>query len=306
MAMTPREALKGAKVLRYQRVSTTKQEGTLPTQERIVKELLKKEGVTGKSESFSEQASGTKLDRKQLLAMIQRASELKKSGKKVVIALRDFQRFSRNAYDIGILYKNTPSLEESLWYNDIPLVSLTENIVTGTREHPNASGDLMGPLLTIIGGQEVAIRTTQTKKGVQASADEGIIAGVGINLYSKEPLNPYRELLRMLRGNISQTEASRRLGRSKSWAKDNRRRMEGIALLSETALEDWLNVTDIIRRYEQQFGTRVGPDAKKRMKAVGRKTSGYLKFPGKFPVPTEENIKFYFDNFKDFQSKRTS
>ena len=43
MAMTPREALKGAKVLRYQRVSTTKQEGTLPTQERIVKELLKKE-----------------------------------------------------------------------------------------------------------------------------------------------------------------------------------------------------------------------------------------------------------------------
>ena len=303
---TPREALKGAKVLAYQRVSTTKQEGTLPTQERIVKDALKKAGFSGIPELFSEKASGTKLDRKQLLAMIKRALELKAKGKNVVIALRDFQRFSRNPYDIGILYKNTPSLEESLWFNDIPLVSLTENIVTGTKSKPNPNGDLMGPLLVTIGGQEVSIRTTQTKKGVGQARDEGIIAGVGINLYPKEVLNPYRELLRMLRAGITQTEASRRLGRSKSWSKDNRRRMEAIAITGPTALENWLNVTDIIREYEQEFGTRVGPDASKRMKAVGRKTSGYLKFPEKYPVPTEENIQFYFDNFKDFQPKRTS
>ena len=195
--MTPKEAFKGAKVLAYQRVSTTKQEGTLPTQERVNKESLKKEGFTGKPEMFSEQASGTKLDREQLLAMIARAIELKKSGKKVVIALRDFQRFSRNAYDIGILYKNTPSLEESLWFNDIPLVSLSENIVTGTRANANPTGDLMGPLLVVIGGQEVAIRKDQTQKGVGRARDEGIIAGVGINLYPEERLNPYRELLRL-------------------------------------------------------------------------------------------------------------
>ena len=304
--MTPKEALKGAKVLSYQRVSTTKQEGTLPTQERVNKESLKKEGFTGKPEMFSEQASGTKLDREQLLAMISRALELKKSGKKVVIALRDFQRFSRNAYDIGILYKNTPSLEESLWFNDIPLVSLSENIVTGTRANANPTGDLMGPLLVVIGGQEVAIRTDQTQKGVGRAREEGIIAGVGINLYPEEQLNPYRELLRMLQAGLTQKKASTRLGRSASWAKDNRRRMEAIAITGETALADWLGVTDIIREYEQQFGTRVGPNANKRMKAVGRKTSGYLKFPDKFDVPTKEDIQFYFDNFKDFQPKRTS
>jgi DNA invertase Pin-like site-specific DNA recombinase len=304
--MTPKEAFKGAKVLAYQRVSTTKQEGTLPTQERVNKESLKKEGFTGKPEMFSEQASGTKLDREQLLAMIARAIELKKSGKKVVIALRDFQRFSRNAYDIGILYKNTPSLEESLWFNDIPLVSLSENIVTGTRANANPTGDLMGPLLVVIGGQEVAIRTGQTKKGVGQARDEGIIAGSQVNLYPKEPLNPHRELWRMLKAGVSQTKASVRLGRSKSWAKDNKFRLQDIALQGDKALEDWFEVTDIIRGFEQEFGTRVGPDASKRMKAVGRKTSGYLKEPNNFPKPTEEDIQFYFDNFKDFQPKRTS
>ena len=304
--MSLKDTLKGAKVLTYQRVSTTKQEGNLSTQERIVKDALKNAGFTGKPEVFSEQSSGTKLDREELLKMIARALELKSQGKKVVIALRDIQRFSRDPYDLGILYKNTPSLEESLWFNDIPLVSLTENLVTGTKNIPNPNGDLIGPILMTIGGQEVKLRKNQTKKGVDKSAEAGIIAGVGINLYPKEVLNPYRELLRMLRAGLTQSEASRRLGRSKSWSKDNRRRLEAIALIGPTSLEDWLNVTDIIRRYEQEFGTRVGPSATKRMKAVGRKTSGYLKFPEKYPVPTEEDIQFYFDNFKDFQPKRTS
>ena len=304
--MSLKDTLKGAKVITYQRVSTTKQEGNLSTQERIVKDALKNAGFTGKPEVFSEQSSGTKLDREELLKMISRALELKSQGKKVVIALRDIQRFSRDPYDLGILYKNTPSLEESLWFNDIPLVSLTENLVTGTKNIPNPNGDLIGPILMTIGGQEVKLRKDQTKKGVDKSAEAGIIAGVGINLYPKEVLNPYRELLRMLRAGLTQSEASRRLGRSKSWSKDNRRRLEAIALIGPTSLEDWLNVTDIIRRYEQEFGTRVGPSATKRMKAVGRKTSGYLKFPEKYPVPTEEDIQFYFDNFKDFQPKRTS
>jgi len=304
--MSIKDTLKGAKVLTYQRVSTTKQEGNLSTQERIVKDALKNAGFSGKPEVFSEQSSGTKLDREELLKMIARALELKSQGKKVVIALRDIQRFSRDPYDLGILYKNTPSLEESLWFNDIPLVSLTENLVTGTKNIPNPNGDLIGPILMTIGGQEVKLRKDQTKKGVDKSAEAGIIAGVGINLYPKEVLNPYRELLRMLRAGLTQSEASRRLGRSKSWSKDNRRRLEAIALIGPTSLEDWLNVTDIIRRYEQEFGTRVGPSATKRMKAVGRKTSGYLKFPEKYPVPTEEDIQFYFDNFKDFQPKRTS
>ena len=300
--MSVKDALKGARVLSYQRVSTTKQEGTLPTQEKANKASLKSMGFKGQPELFSEQISGTKLDRKQLNAMIQRALELKKQGKKVVIALRDFQRFSRNAYDIGILYKNTPSFEESLWFNDIPLVSLNENIVTGTRSKANPNGDLLGPLLVVIGGQEIEIRKEQSEGGLRQAADEGIIPGTGVSLYSKEKLNPLRELRRMLEAGISQSEASRRLGRSKSWAKDNKRRLESLALLG--VLDDWLDVTDIVREFEQEFGPRQGPKANKRMLAVGRKTSGYLKFPEKYRKPEREDIQFYFDNFKMFQKKR--
>ena len=300
--MSVKDALKGARVLSYQRVSTTKQEGTLPTQEKANKASLKSMGFKGQPELFSEQISGTKLDRKQLNAMIQRALELKKQGKKVVIALRDFQRFSRNAYDIGILYKNTPSFEESLWFNDIPLVSLNENIVTGTRSKANPNGDLLGPLLVVIGGQEIEIRKEQSEGGLRQAADEGIIPGTGVSLYSKEKLNPLRELRRMLEAGISQSEASRRLGRSKSWAKDNKRRLESLALLG--VLDDWLDTTDIVREFEQEFGPRQGPKASKRMLAVGRKTSGYLKFPEKYRKPEREDIQFYFDNFKMFQKKR--
>ena len=300
--MSVKDALKGARVLSYQRVSTTKQEGTLPTQEKANKASLKSMGFKGQPELFSEQISGTKLDRKQLNAMIQRALELKKQGKKVVIALRDFQRFSRNAYDIGILYKNTPSFEESLWFNDIPLVSLNENIVTGTRSKANPNGDLLGPLLVVIGGQEIEIRKEQSEGGLRQAADEGIIAGTGVNLYSNEKLNPLRELRRMLEAGISQSEASRRLGRSKSWAKDNKRKLADLAL--KGVLDDWLDVTDIVREFEQEFGPRQGPKANKRMLAVGRKTSGYLKFPEKYRKPEREDIQFYFDNFKMFQKKR--
>ena len=79
---TPLEALKGAKLLSYQRVSTTKQEGTLPTQERVNKASLKKLGLNSEPEMFSEQISGVKLQREQLLKMIAKALELRKKGKK--------------------------------------------------------------------------------------------------------------------------------------------------------------------------------------------------------------------------------
>ena len=70
------------------------------------------------------------------------------------------------------------------------------------------------------------------------------------------------------------------------------------------ALDDWLEVSDIIREFEQEHGLRIGADATKRMKAIARKTSGYVKFPLKYPVPTREDIQGYFDNFKLYQKKR--
>ena len=55
---------------------------------------------------------------------------------------------------------------------------------------------------------------------------------------------------------------------------------------------------------EKEFGARAGSGSSKRMIAVGRMTSGYFARPWEFPAPTQEDIDFYFNNFKQFQPKR--
>jgi DNA invertase Pin-like site-specific DNA recombinase len=60
------DALKGRKVIVYLRVSTDEQTGTLPEQEKTVTKSLRDLGYKGKIIVFSEQASGTKLDRPEL------------------------------------------------------------------------------------------------------------------------------------------------------------------------------------------------------------------------------------------------
>ena len=307
--MTPREALKGSKPFAYGRVSTPKQEGTLSAQKAAVTESLAASGYTKDFDWVAHQYSGAKLDREVLIDQIKKAVASKKAGNKVVFVVRDFQRFSRDPYDVGILYKNTPSYEESLWYNDIPIVSLNDGFVTGTKSSASPNADLIAPILVAAGGSELNIRKQQTAGGIAVAADAGIIAGTPRNLYHKDPLNPLREFIRMWRAGVKQGDIATRLGRSKSWAKDLK------AYFNETfpawaqegknkLLDDWLDVTDIIREYEQKYGKRTGADASKRMIAISRKTSGYLKFPNKYPVPSADDIQEYFDDFKLYQSKR--
>ena len=67
------DALKGRKVIVYLRVSTEEQTGTLPEQQKIVERGLRDLGYKGKIEFFAEQASGTKIDRPELLKAIEEA-----------------------------------------------------------------------------------------------------------------------------------------------------------------------------------------------------------------------------------------
>jgi DNA invertase Pin-like site-specific DNA recombinase len=305
----PKEALKGAKVFAYGRVSTVKQEGSLKAQKAAVKEALESKGYKKDFDWAAHQYSGAKLDREVLVDQIIRAVASRKKGNKVVFVVRDFQRFSRDPYDVGILYKNTPSFEESLWFNDIPIVSLNDGFVTGTKSKPSPNADLIAPILVAAGGSEISIRKKQSQGGLAESAEAGIIAGTPRNLYYKEPLNPMREYVRMFRAGVKQGKIATRLGRSSSWAKDTKSYFndtfpgwykEG----ENELLDDWLLVTDIIREFEQAHGSRTGRDAIKRMIAISRKTSGYLKFPNKYPAPSREDIQGYFDDFKLYQPKR--
>ena len=296
------------KPVSYLRVSTTKQEGTLPTQQKDVAEKAKKLGLK-RIKYFQEQGSGKNNPfREELVKMIQFAVDQKRNGKTPIILMRDIQRFARDPYDIGFIYKYSPTIEDSLWTNNIPLVSLNERLVTGTKDFKSLTGDFLAPLFINIGGQEVATRTKQTRAAVKAARDKGILAGTPINLYYKEPLNPLRELERLLKvDGLSNRAIATKVGRSPSWVRDTKFKFAEIRNKhprGEEGFQEWLDVGDIVRNMEKEFGARAGTGASKRMIAVGRMTSGYFARPWEFPAPTQEDIDFYFNNFKQFQPKR--
>jgi len=298
------------KEFRYHRVSTTKQEGTLGTQEKDVsdksKSLLK---IKGQAKRFSEQGSGkNNPDREQLSMMIEEAVAAKRKGKTPVIVMRDIQRIARDPYDIGFIYKYKPTLEDSLWSNDIPLISLNEQMVTGTKNYKSLTGDFLAPLFINLGGQEVATRTKQTRAAVAAAREKGILAGTPINLYPKSDLNPITTLDRLLREeNLSNRRLAEITGRSPSWVRDTKFKFAEIRNKhpkGEAGFQEWLAIGDKVRNMEIEHGSRAGRGASKRMIAVGRMTSGYFARPWEFPAPTDEDIDEFFTNFKDYQPKR--
>jgi DNA invertase Pin-like site-specific DNA recombinase len=301
--MTPKEALKGKKVFIYARVSTDGQEGTLPDQIKTVEKGLKELGFSGKPEIFSEQFSGTKNPiendkfRPQLAAMIEAALASKKPA---VIVVRDIQRFSRDPYDLGELYN-------PLRRKDIPILSINERIVLGTKTNPVPQSDLIGPILVTVGGTEVSTRMLQTKQGLARSKDKGILQGSAPLFYRKEPLEPRRELRRMLQAGLGVLETSRRIGKSTSFVRKNRDKMQTILIEgNESSLQDWLDTLDLIRAYmnEKDEDDR-GSKATKRMKTVVRMVSGYLNNPNAgFPKPTRADIEEYYNNFGLYKVKK--
>ena len=298
------------KEFRYHRVSTTKQEGTLGTQEKDVtqksKDLL---GIKGQAKKYSEQGSGkNNPDRKKLTQLIEEAVAAKRAGKTPVVVMRDIQRIARDPYDIGFIYKYKPTLEDSLWSNNIPLISLNEQMVTGTKDFKSLTGDFLAPLFINLGGQEVATRSKQTRAAVAAAREKGILAGTPINLYPDSDLNPLTTLDRLLREeNLSNRRLAEITGRSPSWVRDTRFKFAEIRNKhpkGEVGFQEWLRIGDKVRKMEQEFGKRAGRGASKRMIAVGRMTSGYFARPYEFPAPTDEDIDEYFNNFKQYQPKR--
>lgn len=293
MSKEKRDLLKGRKVFIYSRVSTDEQKGTLPTQTTAVKKALKELGYTGKPEVFEEQASGTNIDRTELTKMIEAA---KASKKPAVIVVRDIQRFARDPYDLGELYN-------PLKVREIPIMSINEPIITGTKKVPQPAADLLAPILVAAGGSEVSTRKKQTLQGVAESRKKGIFSGTPLSLYPNEKIEPRRFQLTLLEAGIGQSEGARRLGKSTGYWRDNRDTMRKYEELG--VLDDWLDTIDLIRAMEQEKGEGKGPRAGIKMKTVRRMTSGYLNDPtAGFPKPTQEMLDEYYSNFNKYRPKR--
>ena len=289
-----KDALKGRKVFIYSRVSTPEQEGTLEDQTSAVKQGLKELGFTGIPEVFEEQMSGTKIDRPVLTEMIRQAKESKRPA---VIVVRDIQRFSRDPYDLGELYNPLKNVE-------IPVLSINEPLVLGTRKVPAPGSDLLAPILVAAGGQEVSTRLQQTLQGVEESRKKGIFSGTPLDLYPKDALEPRGEMIRYLKAKVNPTQTAKRLGKSTSWVRKNKTAVEEILLAGgDELLASWLQAINLVRDMEIEKGEGKGPKATVRMKTVRRMTSGYLATPKDFDAPTQADLNEYFNNFSDYKKR---
>ena len=238
--ITAKEALKQGKVRVYLRVSSEGQEGTLPDQEKTVLQGLKRLGFKGKPQIYQEQASGTKKRREQLQQML---TDMRRSDKDSVVVVRDFQRFTRDPVHYGALW-------DEFRDRGLRIVSINENMVTGTSAMPDPQADLLVPILIAAGGSEVNIRKGQTAQGVQRAREKGIFSGTRPELFRKEAIEPRREMIRLLREGVGQTEVSRRIGKSTSFVRKNRAKHSRIVELGgEELLNDYLDAIDLVREF---------------------------------------------------------
>jgi len=296
-----KQLLKGRKVIIYARVSGKQQKKTLPAQVKSIKKLLKAEGVkdTQIIGTFSEQASGTKIDRVELDKALELALKQKR---KVVLVVRDLQRFTRNGYALGFLI--WPFLEAN-----IPVVDLLGKRATSTSVERRPDDDLLMLITAAIGGKEVDTGIDRTAEGERLAREAGIVKA-RLDLYPDEEVSPYPFLIEMRNNGISGRKTAEMLGRATGFTRKAYARIDDILSRpnGKTVLKEWLKVIEMIRRMEQEKGYRFkvpGKAApKKPMVAIGRMTSGYLESPHNFAPPTQKDLDFYYDNYTQFQASR--
>jgi len=294
--MITKKSLGIRQIVIWIRVSTLEQKGTLKAQLEFIKKALKAYGFTdaeiARAKVFGGQFSGT------IISDEWNACTAYCLEQKVPTALftRDFQRISRN-------WRLGGAMMIPLFDANVPIISVLKNQVSSTADTIQDNDWLIG-LLMAVGAQEVDQLKKRTLAGVEAARKEGILPGTTLNFYTDETLNPYRELLRLLRAGVGQSEGSRRLNKSTSWF---RKRRDFFALLSERGGDElvmkWLDATDMIR--ERLAGLGNGKEDNLRKKAMLRMTSGFMKEPFNFDPFTEDDLDEYLTNYKEYKPKRT-
>lgn len=305
--MDIKKDVKGRIPVIYARVSTGDQTGTLPTQVSSVKEWLKRNKIPQSGlKVFKEQVSGSSTNPPKLTEAIE---FILKNPEKYFLIVRDWQRISRNWRFGG---KNMVDL----YLANVPVVSTLQNQISGTIDTIQ-TGDWLIGLQMSIGAQEIDQGRARIKSGVEASKKKGILSGQPKLVYPDEPLNPYRELDRLLKAGVGQSEGSRRLGKSSSWFRKNRDFFKEVRERGgDELMEEWFKLTDYYRELEQKHGSAQGRTTKGRsgskrfisgnpkVLAVRRMTGGFVQRPYDFPVPTIEELEEYFNNYEKYLKVR--
>ena len=301
MSNTVKDALKGAKVIVYARVSSGSQKKTLDNQVETVLDYLDAAGFKKEPLAiFAERKSGQGVSKKARPKLHEAMDLARKTKGKVVIAVKDIGRFSRSPWGAGFLIH--PLVEDK-----IPIIDLTYNKVTGAA----IEDDLILPILASVAGQEPKAREKASKPQIQKAREAGIVNST-LDLYPDEEHHPIREYIALAKRGHARTAIAVLMGRSADWARKTEARIASADKGGK--LQEWLKVTDMVRDMEIMHGPRFqrgkrgkvkkGKKPRMEMIAVGRKTSGYLESPNDYDAPTKEDIDYYFQEYLRFQPKR--
>jgi DNA invertase Pin-like site-specific DNA recombinase len=303
--MTLREILKGKIPVIYLRVSSQaqKQRGTgTVSQKKMINDWLKLNKITRKPIEFKDVGRGgnessERKGWKALLAFLKK----QKDPNKYFVIVRDFKRWSRH-----VVYG--PEAFAWLYRNGVEIVSVADNISTGSIERPDAQGEFIFGLWMALGSQERTGGSVSIKGGVdRARADLGVIGGQPLDITGQ-----YRELLEQEKGlragYVSWAGFGRTLKpkRGRSWMintldKYDRIRKYGKENNISRPLEKWLNVIDKNKSIVEQHGKK-----SKKWLAVQRMTSGFVKKPTEFWKfrPTDEIYDEWVKNADEYQASK--
>ena len=319
--------LKGFKPVVYLRISSDEQgpqDKGKPLEKRQamvnqlakVKRYLKDNGLPmPKPENIHyELASGGDPTRPVLKRAIQQAVDMK--GKRMFV-VAELSRFARR---IRYGMKDTIPLFE----NDIPLVATDDQMITGTKNNPQAQQDIMmGIAIALATGEREKLRQ-RVRSSIETKTAQGIFVSKGLEIFPEADGDIYQYVIDNVekfapkdKGGLGWTASYRLLETiygskppfSNQWSRKSAQRILDLkGNMTSEEFENWNNFRKRILEMERMFGK---DDF--RMKAVRYRTNGYLTDPlnPNFSTqPDEEMIQNAIDNpadnlsFKDARKYR--
>jgi len=277
-----------------------------------VKDYLKLNGLKPlKDENiYAEVASGGDYTRPVWLRLIENViPSLKKPS---FVIFTDMARWSRD-----MRYGMSHSIP--LYISDTPMVAADDNLVIGTSKRPDADGDLLFGIRTVLSNQARETIRKNTKSAMTSMALAGTYTSGGLDLYPLSKTDPYDWILDNMADGATKGDGG--LGWTVYGQKliDNTRGVQSPAsargihnrlseLKSEMTLEEfdrWNAFRKRIRNMEKKLG-----DDDWGVKAVRYRSNGFISAPldeRYAREPTDAEIQEWFENpqenlsFKDLR-----
>lgn len=276
----------------------------MKTQLNRVKDFLKANGLKPlkPANTFGEVASGGEPTREVWQRLIQNVVPTLKKPSFVIFT--DMSRWSRN-----MRYGMAESIP--LYINDIPMVSADDNLVIGTKLRPDADGDLLFGVKTVVSNAELENIRRRTRSGMKSISNTGVYTSGGLDLFPLSKQDPYDWVLENMadgatkeKGGLGWTVYGNRLKdnvegvKTTNLARNIHTRLAQLkSEMTDLEFSRWNAFRKRIRTMEKKLGENDWG-----VRAVRYRSNGFISAPldeRYAREPTDSDIQLWFDNPED-------